>query len=459
MSSEQQLIISGAGLVGSLLGLLLGKRGYRVDIYERRPDFTKVGFKGGRSINLAMSNRGWKALEKAGVARRIREHAIPMNGRMMHDPKGVLTYQPYGKDGQAIYSVSRGDLNIALVEAARKYENVQFFFEHKTKRLDLDSLELVLEREEDGVELALKAPGIIGADGAFSSIRYAMQRTNRFNYTQHFLDYGYKELTIPPNADGTHQMDVNALHIWPRGRFMLIALPNPDGSFTCTLFLPYDGEDGFNSLTDEQTVLRFFETHFADTIPLIPNLLKDFKENPTSSLVTIRCNPWHHEGRVLLVGDASHAIVPFYGQGMNSGFEDCTILDEMLEKHGPDWPDLFRLFSQERVKDANAIADLALRNFIEMRDLVADPQFLTRKKVAAKLHEQYPDQFLPLYSMVTFSHIPYSEALREGKAQDVLFDRLFRAVPNLEEDWNGPEATQIFQDWMQEKEGLTEPIL
>ena len=448
MANEKKALIVGAGLVGSLWSIFLAKRGYEVHLYERRSDMREAGFVGGRSINLAMSTRGWKALKKAGIKAKIEAHAIPMYGRMMHDEAGDLAFQPYGKKDQAIYSVSRGGLNLELLTIADSHDNVHLYFDQRCQRVDLEARELHFEHTKTGEQTIVQAPLIFGTDGAFSVVRGAMQRTARFNYSQSYLEYGYKELTIPPNADGTHRMDKNALHIWPRHNFMLIALPNTDGSFTGTLFLPFeDKEDAFENLQTDQQVLSFFEKHFADAIPIMPNLLADFKQNPTASLVTIRCNPWHYDHRILLLGDASHAIVPFYGQGMNAGFEDCTILDEILEKHGEDWGKTIEEFNDTRIKDADAIADLALQNFVEMRDLVADPQFLLRKQIEKYLAEQHPEAFLPVYSMVTFSHRPYSEALREVNAQDELFEQIF-TIPEIEQHWkDAPQLEQIFETW------------
>jgi kynurenine 3-monooxygenase len=447
---KKQAIVVGAGLVGSLWAILIAKRGYQVDVFERRSDMRNAGFIGGRSINLAMSTRGWKAMDKAGIRSAIEAHAIPMNGRMMHSVEGELTYQAYGQEGQAIYSVSRGGLNLELLKLADQYDNVNLHFDQRCRRVDVDTNTLTFEHHPSGKHTEIQAPLIFGADGAFSAIRGSLMKTPRFNYSQQYLTHAYKELTIPATPEGGFGIEKNALHIWPRHSFMLIALPNADGSFTCTLFLPFEGEESFENLKDDAAITRFMDTYFSDAKALMPNYLQDFKENPTSSLVTVRCSPWHYDGRILLIGDASHAIVPFYGQGMNSGFEDCTVLDEMVDAYGEDWDTIIRTFSKERVKDANAIADLALRNFIEMRDKVADPKFLLRKKIAAHLQEKYPDQFLPLYSQVTFSHIPYSQALAEGHAQDELFAEIL-AIDGVEEKWDGPEVEAVFREWLQER--------
>ncbi len=446
---KDRIIISGAGLVGSLWAILLAKRGYKVDVYERRADMRKMVGDGGRSINLAMSNRGWKALEKAGIQEEILKNALAMEGRMMHSISGELTFQAYGKEDQAIYSVSRAGLNRELMNLAEQQGDVTFHFDTPCIGLDTKRGTIQFENTSTGEEFSENASFIFGADGAFSALRGSLQKTPRFNYSQYYLPHGYKELTIPAK-DGKFALASNALHIWPRGEFMLIGLPNPDKSFTCTLFLPFEGEISFEKLQSDEEILNFFNTYFADAVPLMPTLLEDFKNNPTSNLVTIKCVPWQWQNKVLLMGDASHAIVPFYGQGMNSGFEDCSILDDLADKHQENWTEIIKEFNDTRIEDANAISDLALRNFIEMRDLVGDPKFLLRKKIAAWLHEQYPDDFIPLYSMVTFSHIPYSEALREGYAQDELFEEIL-SVENIEENWQNDEVIGIFKYWLSQK--------
>ena len=446
---KKTISIVGAGLVGSLWAILLAKKGYRVDLFERRGDMRQAGFVGGRSINLAMSTRGWRALELAGIKKDIRQTALPMYGRMMHSVEGELTYQAYGQEGQAIYSVSRGGLNLKLLQLADAFENVNLHFEHRCQKIDLDTNTLTFNTPDGRV--THQSDLIFGADGAFSAVRSVLQKTPRFNYSQNYLTHGYKEVTIPPAADGTHQLDpTEALHIWPRGHFMLIALPNPDGSFTGTLFLPFEGEQSFEHLTDAASVQGFFEQWFGDAVPLMPDLLEDWKNNPTSSLVTIRCAPWTYKKRVMLIGDASHAIVPFYGQGMNSGFEDCSILHDLHEQLEGDWDRIFDTFNESRIQDADAIADLAIRNFEEMRDRVGDPDFLLRKKIAAWLQERYPDRFLPLYSQVTFSHIPYHRALAEGQRQDALFEKIL-ALPNIHEDWRNDRVIGVFEEWLESK--------
>ncbi len=451
IAGKKEAIVVGAGLVGALWAVFLARRGYAVKVFERRPDMRAAGYQGGRSINLAMSVRGWKAIEKAGIREKIEQVAIPMPGRMMHAVSGDLTFQPYGKDGEAIYSVSRGGLNLELLRIAAEFPNVEFFFEHRCVEVDLQQPKLTVEDTRTGEIKTLDAPLIFAADGAFSAVRYALQRTDRFDYAQTYLEHGYKELTIPAAEKPEnvpffpYRMDPAALHIWPRGNFMVIALPNADGSFTCTLFLPFEGPVSFEHLKTDADVLNFFSTYFPDTLALMPGLLTDFQQNPTSSLVTVKCKPWQWQNRILLIGDAAHAIVPFYGQGMNAGFEDCTILDALYEQYSGDWAQIIPAFAQQRQPDADAIAELAQRNFVEMRDLVADPRFILRKKMAAQLHARHPE-FLPVYSMVTFSTTPYHLALREDEAQSQFFDQVLD-LENIEENWEGPILEEAFQAW------------
>lgn len=444
---NKKVVIVGAGLVGALWAIFLARRGYEISVYERRGDMRTADFIGGRSINLAMSTRGWRAMEKVGLEAAIKAVSIPMQGRIMHSMEGELTTQAYGLEGQAIYSVPRAGLNIQLINIADSFSNVNFHFNQKCTGVDLQSNTLVFEDQLNKTTSKLKSDLIFGTDGAFSAVRSALQRTNRFNYSQHYLNHGYKELTIPANEDGTHRLDVNALHIWPRGDFMMIALPNTDGSFTCTLFLAFEGKFAFEHLNTDEAIRDFFQTYFADAIVHMPNLLADFHRNPTSSLVTIRCNPWRYKNQLLLLGDASHAIVPFYGQGMNSGLEDCTLLDELVEHYSDDWDKIIPHFNNTRIPDAEAIADLALRNFVEMRDSVGDPKFLLRKKIEKYLQKEYPNDFIPVYSMVTFGSTPYHIAFNELAAQDALFDKIL-ALDNIEADWTTTAVKQVFQNWL-----------
>lgn len=426
-AKQQQICILGAGLAGSLLATLLAQQGYAVTVYEKRSDPRAKTTPEGRSINLALSYRGWQALRAAGLEERIRPIVIPMRGRMVHDPEGSTALQPYGNQGQAINSVSRSMLNEILICQSEE-RGVKFNFEFACQSVGLDTNQLTFDTPSGSKEV--QADLLIGADGAFSVLRSAMQRTRRYNYSQHFIEHGYKELTIPPTADGQFAMEPHALHIWPRGGFMLIALPNPDKSFTCTLFLRYVGDTSFANLTDDQQVRHFFQEYFPDTLPLMPDLTEEFTQNPVADLVTIRTYPWTYNGKQLILGDAAHAIVPFYGQGMNAAFEDCRIFSELLaEQQG--FGETVQHFQEKRKPNADAIADLALRNFIEMRDLVADERFLERKKIEAELHRRFPEKWIPLYSMVTFSNIPYAEALRIGQLQDKIMENVMRKYESV----------------------------
>ena len=431
MQQPGHIGIIGAGLVGSLLSIYLARRGYRVSVFERREDMRIKNSDQGRSINLALSTRGIRSLEEVGLAEVVRGLAIPMHGRMMHDNKGNLSFLPYGKKGQYINSISRAGLNQVLMDQAEKL-GVTFFFGHRCTSVDLEN---TAARFQVGESSSTKTFDLLtGADGVFSAVRSAMQVTDRFNYAQHYLEHGYKELAIPPGKDGSFVLEPNALHIWPRESFMMIALPNSDKTFTCTLFFPFEGRPSFDSLSDPTTVADFFKDVFPDAFEHMPSLIENYFGNPTSSLVTIRCFPWVCNN-TFLIGDAAHGIVPFYGQGMNAGFEDCRIIDELLNVHRDDWRVALREFQRIRKEDSDAIAQLAVDNFIEMRDLVADPDFLLRKKIEAKLHELYPQRWIPLYSMVTFNeNIRYSEAYRAGKKQQAIMDDVMK-TPGISENW------------------------
>lgn len=440
--------IIGAGLVGSLQAVFLAQRGYHVNVFERRLDIRQANIYQGRSINLALSDRGWKALDKAGLSDEIRKIAIPMYKRTMHDQQGKLTYQPYGKENQAIYSVSRGELNKTLLALADRYDNTQFHFNMRCVDIDLDKKIIHFRNELTGETLQEPYQYLIGTDGAYSAVRHRLMFNDRFNYSQQYIEHGYKELSIEPNEDGTHKMEKNTLHIWPREDFMLIALPNIDGSFTCTLFLAWEGKVSFESLKSERDIISFFQFYFPDVIPLMPDFVEQFMKNPTSSLAIMRCYPWHYQDHVLLMGDAAHAIVPFYGQGMNAGFEDCTIFDEMLDQYANKYESLFADFGKRRKPDGDAIAELALRNFIEMRDLTADPEFLLRKKIEARFSDKYPELWTPLYTMVTFSHMPYSQALKEGIRQDEIMKEVMNR-PDIEQVWDSEEVENHMKQLIQ----------
>lgn len=431
---NNEVTVLGAGLIGSLMSIFLKQQGLDVTVYDKRPDKRKTPYdEGGRSINMALSHRGWRSLEKLGLKDKVLPLAIPMYGRRIHDEHGKTTFTPYGINDQAIYSISRGKFNQLLAEEAEQL-GAKFHFDHKSTYTDFRTQEITFDTP-DG-EMKIEAPVIIGADGAYSSLRMSMQKQTRFNYRQEYISHGYKELTIPATDTREFAMDPNALHIWPRGKFMLIALPNPDKSFTCTLFLPFEGTKVcFDKINDESDLEHVFLHYFNDVFQLMPELKKEYFKNPTSALINVECYPWV-QGNSLLIGDASHAMVPFYGQGMNCGFEDCYILNGLIEKYGANsWKLVFEKFQKIRKRDTDAICQLAMENFVEMRDSVSNPKFLLRKKIEGKLQQLFPNDWIPLYSMVTFSDMSYSEAYAQGKLQEVIMDKVMSS-PLITENWD-----------------------
>lgn len=436
-----RVTLVGGGLTGPLLAISLIERGFEVEIYERRGDMRQMRRTEGRSINLALSTRGIHALQQAGIWEGMRSIVVPMRGRMMHSVAGELTFQRYGKDDtEVINSISRADLNIELMEVAEA-RGAKFYFHQRCIGFDFDTGSLRVRDELTGEVRTVEADPVIATDGWGSGIRQEMMKTSRFNFSQDFLDYGYKELTIPAGANGEHQLDAHALHIWPRGNYMLIALPNVDGTFACILFLPFEGESSFAELDSQEKVIGFVLSRFPDVVPLMPDLAANFFANPTGSMVTIKCSPWHVDGRALLLGDSAHAIVPFFGQGLNCAFEDCTILLEILDRHGMDWARVFAEFERNRKNDTDAIADLARDNFVEMRDKVGDPRFLFKKKVELALQDKFPGVFVPKYSMVTFHRMPYSRAQSRGAVQDRILADLCDPISRMEDlDWNRAAA-------------------
>ena len=450
-----KVIIIGAGLSGSLLAIYLAKHNIESDIYESRNDMRTEEMSAGRSINLALSNRGIAALKEVGMDEYMLSQAVPMFGRMIHNLDGSTKLLPYsGRKGEFINSVSRAGLNIALMNEAEKYDSVKFYFDEKCVDFDCKSGEAKFESGK-----IAKGDTLIATDGAGSVVRNSMMNggISRFDYSQTWLEHGYKELHIPPSAIGDFQMEKDALHIWARGAFMMIALPNFDGSFTCTLFLAHKGENSFeeicqNSLRERAVkteyskkltakqpayagcsdkLLEFFQTNFADSIPLMPTLVEDFFANPTGNLGTIKCFPWNAGGKSLLIGDAAHAVVPFYGQGMNASFEDCRILNQLISQHDTDWETVFDEFTNIRKSNTDAIAQMAEENFYEMRDAVANPIFQRKRELETKLEQTFPDYFSK-YSMVTFREdLPYSIAKQKGNAQDKLLMQICAEIDDV----------------------------
>ena len=465
----KNITIVGGGLVGSLLAIFLAKRGHTINVYERRADPRKTDTYAGRSINLVVSHRGWTALRAAGVEEAVKEIVVPVYARMMHDRDGKLNRVPYSIENRAIHSVSRGELNRRLLTEAEKLPNVSLHFNQKCMDVDLDNARCSFQR--DGGEVKeIGADVIFGSDGAFSAVRAKMM-LGRFSYSQEYIEHDYKEVAFPANADGTPKIDPQCLHIWPRRYYMMMGLANQDGGFTGTLFMPHTASTvipeaerskisgpghpeshksptsgsypGFDTVRTEAEVTAFFKEHFADAMPIVPDLVEQYLNNPQSNLVIVRCDPWTYKDKVALIGDAAHAIVPFYGEGMNSGYEDCKVLNDLLNEHGDDnWAAVLDAYGKQRKPNGDAIADLSMRNFVEMRDLVADPQFILRKKIEGHLQAKHPDQWLPLYSQVKFTDTSYVDALREGQRHDRIMEQVL-AMPGVAEKWESEEVERV----------------
>jgi len=438
----KQITIVGGGLVGSLLAVFLAKRGHRINVFERRADPRKSNVYAGRSINLVVSHRGWTALKAAGVHEAVERIVVPVHARMTHDRDGKLTRLPYSIDERAIHSVSRGELNKVMLSEAEKFPNVKLHFEHRCTSVNIETGTCTFHNEASGEASAVPADVVFGSDGAPSAVRQEFMK-HRFTFSQTYIEHDYKEIAFAPNADGTPRMDPHCLHIWPRRWFMMMGLANTDGGFTGTLFMPHEGEYSFDRIKDEQDLMRFFEEHFRDAIPMLPDLAEQYFRNPQSNLAIIRCSPWTYKDKVALIGDAAHAIVPFYGEGMNAGYEDCKVLNDILNEHGDDnWGTVLDAYHKARKPNGDAIADLSLRNFVEMRDLVADPKFILRKKIEGRLQARHPDKWLPLYSQVKFSDIGYKTAWDEGLRHDRIMEQVL-AMPGIEEKWESEEVERV----------------
>ena len=462
MNKQDKIVIVGAGLCGSLLALRLAQRGFQVEVYESRPDLRKVDISAGRSINLALSDRGFKALRLAGVEEKAREICIPMYGRLIHDIEGNTFNSNYsGREGEYINSISRQDLNSLLLDEAEKLENVKIHFNSKCSSIDIEKTIAHFKSYDTQEEFSVDADVIFGADGAGSILRksYYLERKFLFSYSQEYLTHGYKELEIPASENGGHLISKDHLHIWPRGKYMLIALPNLDGSFTVTLFLSYeDGEYNFDNLTTEEKVTEFFETQFPDALALIPNIKDEFFNNPTGPLGTVKCSPWVYENKTLLIGDAAHAIVPFYGQGMNASFEDVGVFDAILDEFDSNWETVFKTYQKTRKKDTDAIADLAIDNYYEMRDHVANPLFKQKRKIEMDLEKNFPTEYFSKYSLVTFNeNIGYNEALKRGRAQDkALLNLIADEAVSTSENMTFEELKNILEKVQEETNDILE---
>lgn len=437
---KKEVTIVGAGLVGSLCSLYMSKRGYRVSVFERRKDLRSEKITAGKSINLALSKRGWTSLEQAGIDGHVKKIAIPVYKRVMHDSKGRLTHQPYGNTGQAIYSVSRAQMNVLMMDLAEK-NGAKLYFNEKCIDVDFQKSIVAFENSITKNRQHVKSDFIVGADGAFSQVRKQMVDKYRHEYNYNEINHDYKELLIPAGDKNTYLLEKNALHIWPRGNFMLMALANLDGSFTCTLFAPKNGLNSFDGLNTKDEVENYFSTTFPDFIELVPDLYEQWKSNPTSTLGIVRTYPWHVGDKSLLIGDAAHATVPFYGQGMNAGFEDCRILDSLLESHKDDFRSCFKQYSVVRKPNGDGVQDLSMHNFVVMRDKTADPKFLLQKRIEKKFANLYPDKWVPLYSMVSFSNISYSDAWKIGMKQEEIMQKIM-AIENIEKSWEKGEIMQ-----------------
>lgn len=449
MEKKDKVLIIGAGLCGSLLALRLAQRGYKVTVFESRPDLRKVDISAGRSINLSLSDRGFKALRLAGIEEKAREICIPMFGRLMHDKEGNTFASNYsGRDGEFINSISRGDLNGILLTEAERHENVSISFNKKCTSIDIENTIAHFSDYETEEKFSIDADVIFGADGAGSILRknYYLEKKFLFSHSQEFLTHGYKELEIPADDTGKHQISKDHLHIWPRGEYMLIALPNTDGSFTVTLFLSHEeGAYNFKDLSSEEKITSFFKEQFPDALALIPNIAGEFANNPTGPLGTVRCSPWFYKGNTLLMGDAAHAIVPFYGQGMNASFEDVYVLDSILNKFEGDWSAVFKAYQNQRKKDADAIGRLAVENYYEMRDHVANPIFKEKRKLEMAFEKSFPQEYFSKYSLVTFNEdIGYNVARNKGNAQDkALLNMIAEHQLDTDKEWSKTELKEM----------------
>ncbi len=437
---KNEITIVGAGLVGSLCAIYMTKRGHRVTIFERRKDLRSEIITAGKSINLALSERGWTALKKVGIDQQVMKIAIPMYKRIMHDMESNLSEQPYGNQGQAIYSVSRAQLNVLMMEIAEK-NGAKLHFNEQCVGANLEEAIATFENTKTATKQEISADLLIGADGSLSAVREQMVKKYQHDYEYNEIEHDYKELLIPAGKNCTHLLEKNALHIWPRGNFMLIALANLDGSFTCTLFAPKKGENSFEELNSKQEIKNYFTTIFPDFVSLVPNLYQQWNANPTSDLGIVKTFPWHVKDASIIIGDAAHATVPFYGQGMNAGFEDCRILDELLDKHKDNLDICFNEYSRVRKPNGDGVQDLSMQNFVVMRDKTADPKFLLQKKIEKKFANLYPDKWTPLYSMVSFTNIPYAEAWEIGMKQEKLMQNIM-STPNIEKIWESDEIMQ-----------------
>ena len=442
---QPRIVVVGGGLVGSLLAVYLARRGHLVDVFDRQPDPRRTSGKGHRpSINLTLCERGLAALGAVGIKERVLELAVPVQGRRIHARDGSITYQPYGNRGEAIYSISRTSLNALLVALAERSPNVAYHFEQKCVQVDASTATVRFEHARTGESTEVRSAKIFGADGAYSGVRLQLQKTELFDYSQSYSTLGYKELAIAAGSAGAASLTPDALHIWPRGEFMLIAFPNRDGSFTSALYAPFGGEHSFETLASEPRLLAFMNQQFPDIAPKIPGLAEQFFARAPNTMVTVRCRPWSRAGNVLLLGDAAHSVLPSYGQGANAGFEDCAVLNSCLDEHGDDWDAVFTTFEQRRRPNMDVMASLCVDHFFELRDRVGDRRFLLHKAIERRLEELHAERFMPLYSMIAFTKTPYVDAVRKDHANRALVERLL-AIDGIETRLRGPEMASIVE--------------
>jgi kynurenine 3-monooxygenase len=432
MSREEPVAVVGAGLIGCAAALFLARRGLSVEVFEGRADPRREPPQPGRSVALVLSARGWRALSALGLEGAVRRLSIPLPGRVVHPASGDRTFHAYGAEGQAIYVINRVDLNAVLLDALDGERGVRVHFEARCTGVDLATDTIAF----DGAARPLPAR-VLAADGAFSRVRRSLIKSDRFDYEQKYVDYGYKELTIPAPAGGGFALEPPATHVWPRGRFMLTAFPLLGGSSTCTFIMPFEGEVSFQSVATAGEARRLFEREFPDALAMMPHLDTEYASHPTCSLLTMRCYPWVHSGRIAFIGDAAHAMVPFFGQGMNAGFEDCQVLDDCLERHGNAWGPAIDEYQRLRKPNCDAVTDLSLRHFRELSDRVGDPLFALEKKLEQRIHRRHPDRFIPLYTRVAFTHMPYADALAASDRQRALLDEILR-MPDIEARWEDP---------------------
>ena len=440
-----ETIIVGAGLVGTLLSIFLTKSGHGVEVFDRMPDIRRTSLNSGRSINLTLCERGLRVLDSVGVGDAVRAVSVPVYGRLIHDAAGGLAFQPYGNNGEAIYSISRSELNKLLLDFAERHFDIRFNFNERCVGVDLDAPTVEMHNLVTGGTTRRAAAMVFGSDGVYSAVRLQMQKSTRLNYSQRYWDQGYKELCTPPSSEGW-AAEKNVIHIWPRRSYMLIGFPNTDGSFTCSLHIPFEGPVSFDSIRSERELLGLFRESFPDAMTFLPRLVDDFFQHPANSMVTVKCSPWSYRDRVVLVGDAAHSIYPSYGQGANAGFEDCAVLCEYLSRHGGN-REALKEYEERRRPNTDAIADLCVEHFIELRDLVGDPGFLLRKEVERRLNLRYPGKYKDLYSMITFTCMPYTEALRVDREQRAIVDRIL-SVEDIGHRLDSDEVIRLVDELM-----------